>query len=209
MSVARSLRTAGLMQRGMNRLVIALLGVVVGACGSEEAGAPPPLLGRWRQLPNALDPSPTPVESRRVLTFNADGTLLDEQGPVGIRGSFEASATELTTIDAGIILTEGYVVSADDQRLLLRAMPRTSGTPSAGVWRGDWIEDGISHGMLVEPRSDRTAHVANYIDDRMVDDFEGTWTRADDDLAVFLPAVNETYYGTFVEAQLGVPYERM
>lgn len=152
---------------------------------------------------------PVAVADRRILTFGSNGELLDEEGPLHIAGSYAATATELTTIDAGLVTTEPYLIAADGERLLLGAMVRTGGAGATGAWDTRRTVDGKMRAIQLELRGDMTARLTDSLDGAPPGSTEGTWTRTGDDLAVSLSDPGLPLYRTFVEDQLGVPFERL
>lgn len=185
----------------------ALLLLAVAACGGDD-GPPPELLGSWRVVPSAFDSNPPEVAARRVLTFNSDGSLLDEEGPLRIRGSYEATDTELTTIDAGFVTTEPYLVATNADQLLLGAMTRREGSGDTGIWHRSLTLDGKVRTLTVTLRSDLSAHIDATINGEPSANNEGQWARNANDLEVTVPELGGSYRYSFVEDRLGTPYER-
>lgn len=202
----------------MLRTIIPLAFLTV-ACGSGDGS---PLLGgdpvgRWRELPNAADPEPPPVEQRDLLEFAADGTFIARTGAgVESTGTWDSyDGLLVITEDGDASVGVPYHASAD--RLLLVALvPAGAVEGVIGTWTAtaDGVEEGQPSTVVTTLvlRSDNTASMR--FDRELGEDeaFDATWSNVGSDFRIeFLPSENFIFdlNLSLVDGVLGSPYERL
>lgn len=162
------------------------LSLTLAACGDD-----PSIVASWREMPNALDEDPTPVEDREGWVFREDGTMSVTEGDDVLTGTYtlDGDRLKMTVVEGGERDTIESTVVLTDERLLFGALTPDGDVDGAvGNWSGDVVvgEDRIA--LTMKLRADGTGDYSFAENGEQPAVYTGTWREQGEALAfTFVP----------------------
>lgn len=156
------------------------LSFTLAACGDD-----PSIVASWREMPNALDEDPRPVEERERWTFKEDGTvaLTDDDQTLNGTYTLDGDRLKMTVVEEGDSESiEATVVVTDDRFLFAALTPSGDVDGAVGSWTGDVVIGTERIALTLNLRADGTGDYIRTEAGEQPESFTGSWREQGDSL---------------------------
>jgi hypothetical protein len=190
-----------------------LLATLLAACSGGSGSLGGDVTGTWRQLPNAFDVDPSPLEDRQTFEFHADGTIVEIENGNTNTGHFSTNGGQLSIVGDGE--TKPFVIQyavVGDRFVFGAYAPVGDVNGFVGTWTSSITFEGDSAEVTIDIAADNTAIEHEDWTVMPDQDLAGTWTAMGNDIEITqMPQPNVTVEAnaTLVGGVIGTAYERV